>query len=202
MSVEPSSVPVRITALHPTQITVGMHEVELKTVEVQAHLKKHDPAQWLGLHQVPGVIGPKGVFYLIDHHHLCLSLLRCGQDQVMTRIEADLSHIDEGRFWNFLDARGWSHPCDETGRRRRFEKIPHKVIKLVDDRYRSLAGLVRNAGGYAKNDAPFSEFLWADYFRTVPGLNNWSKWDELTRIGVHYARHKNAKYLPGWCGTH
>ena len=40
-----------------------------------------------------------------------------------------------------------------------------KLTKLQNDPYRSLAGLVRMAGGYAKVEAPFSEFLWADFFR-------------------------------------
>jgi hypothetical protein len=39
------------------------------------------------------------------------------------------------------------------------------VKGLVDDPYRSLAGYVRNAGGYVKTDAVFAEFLWADFFR-------------------------------------
>jgi hypothetical protein len=37
--------------------------------------------------------------------------------------------------------------------------MPKKLTKLQNDAYRSLAGLVRLAGGYAKDEAPFSEFL-------------------------------------------
>jgi hypothetical protein len=37
--------------------------------------------------------------------------------------------------------------------------------KLIDDPYRSLAGYVRDAGGFAKTPTAFAEFLWADFFR-------------------------------------
>ena len=36
---------------------------------------------------------------------------------------------------------------------------------LRDDPYRSLAGYVRNAGGFEKTPTAFAEFLWADFFR-------------------------------------
>ena len=39
-------------------------------------------------------------------------------------------------------------------------------MQLLDDPYRSLAGYVRNAGGFDKTPTAFAEFLWADFFRT------------------------------------
>ena len=39
------------------------------------------------------------------------------------------------------------------------------VAKLIDDPFRSLAGELRRAGGFAKDTTPFSEFLWADFLR-------------------------------------
>ena len=38
-------------------------------------------------------------------------------------------------------------------------------MQLKDDPFRSLAGELRRAGGFAKETTPFSEFLWADFFR-------------------------------------
>ena len=37
--------------------------------------------------------------------------------------------------------------------------------QLKDDPFRSLAGALRRAGGFAKDTRPFSEFLWADFLR-------------------------------------
>ena len=39
------------------------------------------------------------------------------------------------------------------------------VAELIDDPFRSLAGELRRAGGFAKDTTPFSEFLWADFLR-------------------------------------
>ena len=35
----------------------------------------------------------------------------------------------------------------------------------MDDPFRSLAGELRRAGGFAKDTTLFSEFLWADFLR-------------------------------------
>ena len=64
-----------------------------------------------------------------------------------------------------LDNRSWMHPFDDQGRRRDYADIPKAVTDLVDDPFRSLAGELRLAGGYAKDTTPFSEFLWADFLR-------------------------------------
>jgi len=57
------------------------------------------------------------------------------------------------------------------------------------------------AGGYAKDNAPFSEFLWADYFRTRVGAQLIAgQQRRATRIGIELARSKEARYLPGWIG--
>jgi len=37
------------------------------------------------------------------------------------------------------------------------------ISDLVDDPYRSLAGGLRQAGGFAKDTTPFSEFIWVDF---------------------------------------
>jgi len=44
--------------------------------------------------------------------------------------------------------------------------LPKHIRDLEFDPYRSLAWLVRDRHGYMKNNTPFSEFKWANYFRT------------------------------------
>ncbi len=46
------------------------------------------------------------------------------------------------------------------------EALPAHIKDLKFDPYRSLAWIVREHHGYLKNDAPFSEFKWANFFRT------------------------------------
>jgi hypothetical protein len=67
--------------------------------------------------------------------------------------------LSGGLFKTFMDNRNWFRPFDAKGRRRAISQIPKHVDQLIDDPYRSLAGELRRAGGYAKNDTPFAEFL-------------------------------------------
>ena len=160
---EPVLTAVPLASLRPTQITVGLREVERKRLQWRA--EGEDGGRFLGRHLVPVVIGPKKRPYVIDHHHLARALLDEGQVDVLTTVVANLHMLSSAAFWIFLDNRGWLHPFDADGRRRDYDAIPKKISRLADDPYRSLAGAVREAGGFAKETTPFSEFIWADYFR-------------------------------------
>jgi hypothetical protein len=52
-----------------------------------------------------------------------------------------------------------------NGVRHCYSMIPDSLDKLVDDVYRSLAGYVRDADGFDKTAAAYTEFIWADFFR-------------------------------------
>jgi hypothetical protein len=74
-------------------------------------------------------------------------------------------------------------------------------MALVDDPFRSLAGEVRRSGGFAKDTTPFSEFLWADFFRRR--IKRKLVDDDFPSALVRaskLARSGEADYLPGWCG--
>ena len=43
--------------------------------------------------------------------------------------------------------------------------MPKTIDSMQDDPFRSLAGTLKRAGGYAKDKAPYSEFKWADFLR-------------------------------------
>ena len=62
-----------------------------------------------------------------------------------------------------MDALFLRYPFDGQGRR--VAVIPKYLSALVDDPYRSLAGLARKAGAYEKVAVPFSEFRWANFLR-------------------------------------
>jgi hypothetical protein len=55
-----------------------------------------------------------------------------------------------------LESCNWTHPFDDEGRRCPYDEMPATVNDLIDDPFRSLAGELKRAGGYAKNRAPFS----------------------------------------------
>src|ERR1700757_909494 len=78
---------------------------------------------------------------------------------------ADLRALKPPEFWTYLDHRAWCHPYDRDGRRVGYEEVPKSIEAMGDDPYRSLAGELRRAGGFAKDVTPFSEFIWANYLR-------------------------------------
>ncbi|MFT3731184.1 MAG: ParB-like protein [Hyphomicrobium sp.] len=193
---------IAIDDLRPTQMTVGMREVERK----RADWKKLAPAKtgsFLGNHMIPVVRGPKNRYYVIDHHHLARALHDEGVAQVLISPVADLRALDKQEFWRFMDNRGWTHPFDADGERQPRTELPKSISDLADDPYRSLAGELRFAGGYAKDATPFSEFLWADALRLRVDAKT-AKNDAETALtqALQFAKSPEASYLPGWCGPH
>ena len=197
---EPHLQPVAIAGLRPTQMTVGFHEVACKRLEWRA-ISGHDRADFLGRHMVPVVIGWKKHAYLIDHHHLVRALQEEGVPHVLTSVVADLSDLAKPEFWSVMDHYRWSYPFDASGERQPHGSLPKSVNGLTDDPYRSLAGALRRAGGYAKDNTPFSEFMWADFLRNRidPKLLH-RDFKEAEIAALRLARTKSAKHLPGWCG--
>ena len=197
---EPLLEPVPILELRPTQITVGLNEV----AERRAHwrkLKKDARALFLERHMIPVVGGPKGRLYVVDHHHLALALHEEGVARVFVTVAVDLKKVDPKTFWFVMDCRGLMHPFDAAGKRRSHDDLPKSVKGLVDDPYRSLAGMLRRVGGFAKDTTPFSEFLWADFLRRRIARRLVVKdFRKATKQAYALARSKDADYLPGWSG--
>jgi hypothetical protein len=197
---EPILRPVSIASLRPTQITVGMREVNEKR-RVWQKLPEKKRSEFLGKHMIPVIIGPKERHYIIDHHHLTRALLDEGSEHVLVVVVANLIKLDRDAFWTVLDHHGWVHPYDANGRRKSYENIPKSVSDLIDDPFRSLAGELRRAGGFAKDTTPFSEFLWADFLRRR--LNR-KLVETAFKVSLEkaskLAKSIDANYLPGWCG--
>jgi hypothetical protein len=197
---EPTVTPVSIASLRPTQITVGFREVAEKQKAWRARSGAKGSA-YLGRHMIPVILGPKGRYYVTDHHHMARAMHDEGVKDVLVDVIADLSAISKDSFWVVMDCRGWCHPYDADGVRRGFADIPLSMADLVDDPFRSLAGELRRVGGFAKDTTPFSEFIWADFLRRRIKRKAVEK-DfnaELARA-LELAKSETANYLPGWCG--
>lgn len=191
---------VPLAELRPTQMTVGLREVEAKRRAWRSRKAEKD-AKFLGSHLLPVIRGPKERNYIVDHHHLGRALLEEGVDQVMVTVVADLRRLEKDEFWSFLDNRGWMHPFDSQGRRCSASELPKSVADLVDDPFRSLAGELRRVGGFAKDTTPFSEFLWADYLRRrMKRKLVTDNFDAALEQALQLAKAHTADHLPGWCG--
>ncbi len=197
---EPILKPVKIKDLRPTQMTVGMREVNEKRRRWREH-KGKKKAEFLGSHMIPVILGPKERHYVIDHHHLSRALLDEGQTEVLIAVVADLRTLDRDAFWVVLDNRGWCHPYDRNGVRRTFADIPDSIADLRDDPFRSLAGELRRLGGCSKETVPFSEFLWADFLRRrIKRKAVERDFGAAMERALKLAKSTEADYLPGWCG--
>jgi len=191
---------VEIHRLRPTQITVGMIEVHDKREKLLA-LKPHEQQELMQAHPIPAVWGPDGHLYITDHHHLGRAASEAGVATGFFLVEEDFSKLAIADFWPKMQQAQWVHPIDETGTVRTFQDIPEHLEKLIDDPYRSLAGYVRNAGGYEKTPTAFAEFLWADFFRPrVPVGDTRPQFHASVDTAVKLAVSPDAAHLPGYRG--
>ncbi len=195
------TIQANLADLLPTQGAIGFAEVIQKRAEWQRLSKKMRKAL-IAQHWFPSVLGPQGRYYIVDHHHLGMALHQEGQETVLLTVLKDLSWLDVDTFWRVMEFHQWAHPYSETGKRISFHQLPSHVSGLKDDPYRSLAGLARKAGAFAKDVTPFSEFLWADYFRPrIKKSQLQDAMNDAVALALAFAKHPEASYLPGFVQT-
>jgi len=193
-------VEVKLEDLRPTQMTVGFREVDEKRKSWRK-LKPNERREAMRKELFPAVIGPRNTYYILDHHHAAVALVREKSDLVAVGVARDLSQLQPEAFWIFLDHFSWVHPYDQKGRRRPFADMPDNFQSLKDDPFRSLVADVLAAGGFAKSDEPFLEFLWANYFRGQISAKLLREHPQkVLGIALKSAQSKKASHLPGWPG--
>ncbi len=163
-----------IKDLSPTQFATGRAEVMFKAGRM-AKKFKDDPNKlrdYLVLHPVPVVKRGKQ-FYLTDHHHLVRAVYEALHEKVgdelfvYVKVVFDGSSLSKVHFWKAMFDHKFVYLFDhDGGGPKPPEDLPKHIKDIGFDPYRSLSWLVRSRHGYLKNDAPFSEFKWANFFRT------------------------------------
>jgi hypothetical protein len=79
--------------------------------------------------------------------------------------------------------------------------LPATVKDLKRDPHRDLAWSVREAGGFLKTSAPYSEFRWAPFFRDrIPRTSVQRDFEYADDRGMMLARSNAAARLPGFIG--
>jgi len=203
MAREPRVHPIPILSLRPTQMTVGMREVKEKRRRWREYGSKQKQEDVLGKHMIPVVQGPDNRYYVVDHHHLARALHDEGVKNILVTVIGDLTMVSKDAFWGVMDNKRWVYPYDTKGERRHFKDLPKLISELKDDPFRSLAGELRRAGGFAKDTTPFSEFLWADFLRRqMPRKSVEQDFGRAVEKALELAKSKQAVYLPGWSGPH
>jgi hypothetical protein len=191
---------IEVKQLRPTQMTVGMLQVKHKRARLRELEKR--PAELLDFileHPVRVVLGPKEKVYVIDHHHLALALMKQKLETAPMNVEDDFSSLSLADFWKKMKAHEFVHPYDANGKLKPLSSIPKTLKLLTDDPYRSLAGYVREAGGFTKVPEPFAEFLWADYYRMHIKLKLVdTHFKRALNQAMRLSRHEGATQLPGY----
>lgn len=165
---------LRIKDLSPTQFAVGKAEIEVRAGRMRKKLKK-DPGKlhdYLRVRPIPIVVrGDR--FYLVDHHHLVRALYdvenasRGKNICVYVKVLGNASSLEEVYFWKTMHADNLVYLFDQAGGGPQPpQTLPVHIKDLAFDPYRSLAWIIREHHGYIKNNEPFSEFKWANFFRT------------------------------------
>ena len=199
---EPKVQPIPILDLRPTQMTVGMREVKEKRKRFREQ-KAEKQRETIGKHMIPVVLGPDKRYYVVDHHHLARALHDEGIKDILVTVIGNLSMVERDAFWGVMDNKRWVYPYDAKGERRHFDDLPKSIKDLKDDPFRSLAGELRRAGGFAKDTTPFSEFLWADFLRRkISRKVADDHFSKAIEQALEFAKSDRAVYLPGWCGPH
>jgi hypothetical protein len=139
-----------IPSLHPTQLAVGMNEVDKRVHKIkkmsQGELGKYEQCR-----PVPLVIGPPTgavQFYLTDHHHLARALLDAGENSTRCIIADSRQTLSDTDFrdWMVKNKKVWLF--DEKGNPITFEQLPGGLKELRDDRIARSPGRLRSRMGF------------------------------------------------------
>lgn len=190
---------IDIDDLHPTQLTLGMEEVEQRRKQM-AQLSASELRQKMEEKAVPHVVGPNGRIYMVDHHHFCRVMHELGHRKVLLgEREHDWSNLDIEAFWKRMEKRRLCWPVDIDGNQRPAVKIPAHVKDLTDNPWRTLARAVRGKAYREKKRQHFQEFRWGNYFRSFMTTRLLETDIRLAEaLAVKLARSSEAQDLPGY----
>lgn len=206
----------KISDLHPTQVSVGMAEVRIKAEKLKGEFQRRSESDFLNYlrkhnKEEPVTIGPQGIFYITDHHHLARALYVIGVSNTYCTIIDNLSHTKPDDFWKQLEANNEVYLKDQNGNPITPHDLPTSVKDLSNNPFRSLAGAVRGSCGFEKGDETSSgedylEFQWADYLRAhwaqtgIASEDIDTKFEAATIAALQLAAQKDAANLPGYTG--
>jgi len=193
-------VEIAIDRLHPTQLTLGLEEVERRKRRISGLSAKELNALKVEK-AVPHVRGPGGILYMVDHHHFCRIMVELGHRTVLLgQCRKDFTGLEPEEFWAKMEKKGLCWPIDRDGNRRPGVKIPSHVSALTDNPWRTLARGVRGKA-FKDKDTPFQEFMWGNYYRSFMTTRLLETNIVLAEeLAVKVSQLDEAQDLPGYLG--
>ncbi|PTS78201.1 chromosome partitioning protein ParB [Aeromonas sp. HMWF036] len=191
---------IGIDALHPTQGGVGQIQVD-ETQATLAGMSAKQLDKLMKKKEIPVVIAPDGSYWLVDRHHLTKALWQQGVKDARVKVIGRLQ--DKANFWSQMQNNHWAWLKDEKGQPLTPEQLPSSIDKLPDYPYRTLAGLLQNAGYFRKDkQVYFVEFAWASWlgkqmqWMPVDSANLAARLQQAKRLACG----SDASDLPGYPG--
>ncbi|MGU5692560.1 ParB-like protein [Aeromonas veronii] len=191
---------IGIDALHPTQGGVGQIQVD-ETQATLAGMSAKQLDKLMKKKEIPVVIAPDGSYWLVDRHHLTKALWQQGVKDARVKVIGRLQ--DKANFWSQMQNNHWAWLKDEKGQPLTPDQLPTSIDKLPDYPYRTLAGLLQNAGYFRKDkQVYFVEFAWASWlgkqmqWMPVDSANLAARLQQAKRLACG----SDAKELPGYPG--
>ncbi|HEA3128343.1 TPA: chromosome partitioning protein ParB [Aeromonas veronii] len=191
---------IGIDTLHPTQGGVGQIQVD-ETQATLAGMSAKQLDKLMKKKEIPVVIAPDGSYWLVDRHHLTKALWQQGVKDARVKVIGRLQ--DKANFWSQMQNNHWAWLKDEKGQPLTPEQLPSSIDKLPDYPYRTLAGLLQNAGYFRKDkQVYFVEFAWASWlgkqmqWMPVDSANLAARLQQAKRLACG----SDAKDLPGYPG--
>jgi hypothetical protein len=193
-----------------------MAEVRIKAEKLKGEIQRRSESDFLTYlrkhnKEEPVTIGPHGIFYITDHHHLARALYDISVSKTYCKIIDNLSDAKPDDFWKQLKDNNEVYLKDQNGNQITPHDLPTSVKDLSNDPFRSLARAVRESCGFEKGDKSSSgedylEFQWAEYLRAhwaqtgIATEDIDTKFEGATTTELHLAAQKDAASLPGYTG--
>ncbi|TNI94040.1 ParB-like protein [Aeromonas allosaccharophila] len=191
---------IGIDALHPTQGGVGQIQVD-ETQATLAGMSAKQLDKLMKKKEIPVVIAPDGSYWLVDRHHLTKALWQQGVKDARVKVIGRLQ--DKANFWSQMQNNHWAWLKDEKGQPLTPEQLPTRIDQLPDYPYRTLAGLLQDAGYFRKDkQVYFVEFAWASWlgkqmqWMPVDNSNLAARLQQAKRLACG----SDASDLPGYPG--
>ena len=194
---------VQVHDLQPTQMCVGLAEVWSRQRDFSRE-SRQERLDYLRRKPVPLVRDRVGQLWMVDRHHRLRALLE--MDPEVTTYGYVIADLDSERRDEALAAlqqRGWLYLHDGRGNGpRQPAQLPHSLLGLEDDPYRSLVWKLKKEGLIKPQRLiPYHEFRWGAWLRTrpMPPFSS-SQLDPALPAARRLAQSQGASHLAGWTG--